>query len=88
MLCFWTSAKVCLVRITLICKHSTITKRSEVLLFFSNFVICLDLCSLNGEMSEKPFAEVESFDTHKLKHVETQEKNPLPTSDGEIWNIA
>ena len=25
-------------------------------------------------------AEVKSFDTNKLKHVDTQEKNPLPTA--------
>jgi predicted ATP-grasp superfamily ATP-dependent carboligase len=28
------------------------------------------------------FAGIENFDTKKLKHTETQEKNPLPTKEG------
>ena len=34
-------------------------------------------------MSDKPFAEIEQFDAKNLKHVETEEKNPLPTNEGE-----
>ena len=29
------------------------------------------------------FAGIENFDTKKLKHTETQEKNPLPTKEGQ-----
>ena len=38
-------------------------------------------------MSEKPFAEIEQFDAKNLKHVETEEKNPLPSSEGERSNV-
>ena len=27
---------------------------------------------------------IENFDTRKLKHTETQEKNPLPTKEGKV----
>lgn len=30
-------------------------------------------------------SEVSSFDKSKLKKTETQEKNPLPTQDGELY---
>lgn len=29
---------------------------------------------------------IENFDTKKLKHTETQEKNPLPTKEGTLLN--
>jgi len=29
------------------------------------------------------FAGIENFDRKKLKHTETQEKNPLPTKEGQ-----
>lgn len=39
-------------------------------------------------MSEKPFAEIEQFDANNLKHVETEEKNSLPTSDGKGFQLS
>ena len=39
-----------------------------------------DLATVSGDtVSLSSRAEVKSFDHGKLKHVETQEKNPLPT---------
>jgi len=36
-------------------------------------------------MSDKPdVSEVTKFDKTKLKHTETQEKNPLPTKESEL----
>lgn len=36
-------------------------------------------------MSDKPdVSEVTKFDKGKLKHTETQEKNPLPTKESEL----
>lgn len=37
-------------------------------------------------MSDKPdVSEVTKFDKSKLKHAETQEKNPLPTKESELF---
>ena len=37
-------------------------------------------------MADKPdVSEVTTFDKSKLKKTETQEKNPLPTQDGECF---
>lgn len=33
---------------------------------------------------QKLFQGIENFDTAKLKHTETQEKNPLPTKEGSV----
>lgn len=33
------------------------------------------------------FAGIEAFDTGKLKHAETQEKNPLPDKTGKCYFI-
>jgi len=30
---------------------------------------------------------IESFDPKKLKHTETQEKNPLPTKEGKLHSF-
>lgn len=39
-------------------------------------------------MSDKPdVSEVTKFDKSKLKHTETQEKNPLPTKDSELFSM-
>ena len=54
------------------------------MLFLLKLLIPILSHAYQSKMSEKTFAEVEKFDTHKLKHVETQEKNPLPTSDGKM----
>lgn len=54
------------------------------MLFFLKLLIPKLSHVYQSKMSEKTFAEVEKFDAHKLKHVETQEKNPLPTSDGKM----
>lgn len=35
------------------------------------------------EKTQQLVAGIESFDSSKLKHAETQEKNPLPDKDGE-----
>lgn len=43
----------------------------------------LDVAS---EKTQKALLEgVEAFDTSKLKHTETQEKNPLPDKEGESF---
>lgn len=40
-------------------------------------------------MSDKPdVKEVESFDKSKLKKVETQEKNPLPTQESMYLSLS
>lgn len=40
-------------------------------------------------MSDKPdVKEVESFDKSKLKKVETQEKNPLPTKESMYLSLS
>lgn len=33
------------------------------------------------------FAGIEGFDSTKLKHAETQEKNPLPDKDGNYYGL-
>lgn len=33
------------------------------------------------------FAGIEGFDSTKLKHAETQEKNPLPDKDGNYYDL-
>jgi len=39
-----------------------------------------------SEKSQKALLEgVEAFDASKLKHTETQEKNPLPDKDGKFF---
>lgn len=41
---------------------------------------CIDVAT---EKTQKALLQgVEAFDTGKLKHTETQEKNPLPDKDG------
>lgn len=52
---------------------------------------CVVLQSLIGilfNMSDKPdVSEVTTFDKTKLKHAETQEKNPLPTKESEFYSV-
>lgn len=52
---------------------------------------CVVLQSLIGilfNMSDKPdVSEVTTFDKTKLKHAETQEKNPLPTKESEFYAV-
>lgn len=42
------------------------------------------ITAIEAEKGQQKFiAGIENFDTSKLKHTETQEKNPLPTKEGE-----
>lgn len=41
----------------------------------------------NMEGTKPDISEVASFDASKLKHVETEEKNPLPSSESKFENI-
>ena len=60
-------------------KLEVVQKRSGHFIFQGNINIHLS-------MSDKPgVSEVTSFDPTNLKHVETVEKNLLPTSDGECF---
>ena len=46
--------------------------------------------AIRAEMmpDEKPDrSEVQKFDASKLKHVETQEKNVMPTNEGNLTNL-
>lgn len=42
--------------------------------------ICVDIAS--EKVQQNLMEGIESFDPKKLKHAETQEKNPLPTKEG------
>lgn len=45
--------------------------------------ILMSFSDLAAEKTEKALiAGIEHFDTSKLKHTETQEKNPLPNKEG------
>lgn len=47
---------------------------------FLHLLFCLDVAA---EKTEKALiAGIEHFDPSKLKHTETQEKNPLPDKEG------
>lgn len=39
------------------------------------------------EKTQKLVAGIEGFDSTKLKHTETQEKNPLPDQDGKLKSL-
>ena len=57
---------------------------AELFLSLSNMNVLL-FVTLNSEIKEEATetrAEVKTFDHSKLKHVETQEKNALPSKSG------
>lgn len=39
------------------------------------------------EKAQKLVTGIEGFDSTKLRHTETNEKNPLPDKDGKRWNF-
>lgn len=46
-------------------------------------IIFYFIAAIEAEKGQQKFiAGIENFDTSKLKHTETQEKNPLPTKEG------
>ena len=47
------------------------------------FLLVFTLKAIDDEKRTAPFSEVEVFQKGKLKHVETEEKNTLPTPQGE-----
>lgn len=48
--------------------------------FSNHFILFPDLA--NEKLEKNLINGIEGFDTSKLKHAETQEKNPLPDIDG------
>jgi hypothetical protein len=52
-------------------------------LFRGSLYIKIYFPAIETEKSQQNLMEgIESFDPKKLKHTETQEKNPLPTKEG------
>ena len=49
----------------------------SIIFFSSSFV------DVKMEKAQKLVSGIEGFDPAKLRHTETQEKNPLPDKDGE-----
>jgi len=58
------------------------TVRFNVHLWCLWFVFMFLLAVLN---QERTIHNIEEFDKSKLKHAETEVKNPLPDKSGEIW---
>jgi hypothetical protein len=51
--------------------------------FKTNFSFIVLFTAIEQEKEKQNLiAGIENFDTKKLKHTETQEKNPLPTKEG------
>ena len=52
-------------------------------IYIDMFLLVFTLKAIDDEKRTAPFSEVEVFQKGKLKHVETEEKNTLPTPQGE-----